>query len=129
MLALKEKIEETHKQWKEASEVKPPRDITAEFLIRSKHRDLHTLCKVGHTSCAVCMRLGVTLVRGGIAPTVRTACAVSCLCKTSVSAAAFLFLVSDFVVGPVWKDLSCNRDHNSCSSSIDNREKYVFSGI
>ena len=46
MLALKEKIEDTNKQWREASEVKPPRDITAEFLVKSKHRDLHTLCKV-----------------------------------------------------------------------------------
>lgn len=46
MAALKDKVEETHKQWKEASEVKQPRDITAEFLVKSKQRDLHTLCKV-----------------------------------------------------------------------------------
>ncbi|XP_053381159.1 lysine-specific histone demethylase 1A-like [Mercenaria mercenaria] len=39
-LVLKDRIEELHKQWKEASEVKPPRDITAEFLIKSKLRDL-----------------------------------------------------------------------------------------
>lgn len=39
-LQLKDRIEELHKQWKEASEVKPPRDITAEFLIKSKLRDL-----------------------------------------------------------------------------------------
>ncbi|XP_071113292.1 lysine-specific histone demethylase 1A-like isoform X1 [Haliotis cracherodii] len=45
MLTLRDKIEELHKQWKEASEVKPPRDITAEFLIKSKLRDLNAACK------------------------------------------------------------------------------------
>lgn len=44
-LVLKDKIEELHKQWKEASEVKPPRDITAEFLIKSKLRDLRVAGK------------------------------------------------------------------------------------
>jgi lysine-specific histone demethylase 1 len=43
---LKDRIEELHKQWKEASEVKPPRDITAEFLIKSKLRDLKVAGKV-----------------------------------------------------------------------------------
>lgn len=46
MVNLKEKIKELHQQYKEASEVKPPRDITAEFLVKSKHRDLTALCKV-----------------------------------------------------------------------------------
>ncbi|XP_018413523.1 PREDICTED: lysine-specific histone demethylase 1A [Nanorana parkeri] len=45
MVNLKEKIKELHQQYKEASEVKPPRDITAEFLVKSKHRDLTVLCK------------------------------------------------------------------------------------
>ncbi|XP_052781914.1 lysine-specific histone demethylase 1A-like [Mya arenaria] len=44
-LSLKDRIEELHKQWKEASEVKPPRDITAEFLIKSKFRDLRVACR------------------------------------------------------------------------------------
>lgn len=54
MVNLKEKIKELHQQYKEASEVKPPRDITAEFLVKSKHRDLTALCKVKdhiHTVC------------------------------------------------------------------------------
>ena len=46
MLTLKEKVEDLHRQWKEASEVKPPRDITAEFLVKSKLRDLDAACKV-----------------------------------------------------------------------------------
>uniref|UniRef100_A0A8C5UE96 Lysine-specific histone demethylase 1A n=1 Tax=Malurus cyaneus samueli TaxID=2593467 RepID=A0A8C5UE96_9PASS len=45
MVNLKEKIKELHQQYKEAAEVKPPRDITAEFLVKSKHRDLTALCK------------------------------------------------------------------------------------
>uniref|UniRef100_A0A4X2M3C9 Lysine-specific histone demethylase n=1 Tax=Vombatus ursinus TaxID=29139 RepID=A0A4X2M3C9_VOMUR len=45
MVNLKEKIKELHQQYREASEVKPPRDITAEFLVKSKHRDLTALCK------------------------------------------------------------------------------------
>uniref|UniRef100_A0AAR2LFV3 Lysine-specific histone demethylase 1A n=1 Tax=Pygocentrus nattereri TaxID=42514 RepID=A0AAR2LFV3_PYGNA len=45
MVAAKEKVKELHQQYKEASEVKPPRDITAEFLVKSKHRDLTALCK------------------------------------------------------------------------------------
>lgn len=46
MLNLKEKAEELHRQCKEAAEVKPPRDITAEFLVKSKLRDLRAVCKV-----------------------------------------------------------------------------------
>uniref|UniRef100_A0A671S4L9 Lysine-specific histone demethylase n=1 Tax=Sinocyclocheilus anshuiensis TaxID=1608454 RepID=A0A671S4L9_9TELE len=45
LVATKEKVKELHQQYKEASEVKPPRDITAEFLVKSKHRDLTALCK------------------------------------------------------------------------------------
>lgn len=46
MVNTKERVKELHQQFKEASEVKPPRDITAEFLVKSKHRDLTALCKV-----------------------------------------------------------------------------------
>lgn len=53
MVNLKEKIKELHQQYKEASEVKPPRDITAEFLVKSKHRDLTALCKVRCTRVLV----------------------------------------------------------------------------
>lgn len=45
-MSTKERVKELHQQYKEASEVKPPRDITAEFLVKSKHRDLTALCKV-----------------------------------------------------------------------------------
>lgn len=46
MVSTKERVKELHQQYKEACEVKPPRDITAEFLVKSKHRDLTALCKV-----------------------------------------------------------------------------------
>ena len=49
MVTTKERVKELHQQYKEASEVKPPRDITAEFLVKSKHRDLTALCKVTAT--------------------------------------------------------------------------------
>ncbi|XP_076444421.1 lysine-specific histone demethylase 1A-like [Babylonia areolata] len=45
MLTLKDRVEELHKQSNEAAEVKPPRDITAEFLVKSKMRDLRAACK------------------------------------------------------------------------------------
>ncbi|CAH1799050.1 unnamed protein product [Owenia fusiformis] len=45
MIQVKDKIADLNKQWKEASEVKPPRDITAEFLVKSKLRDLTAACK------------------------------------------------------------------------------------
>ncbi|XP_064615884.1 lysine-specific histone demethylase 1A-like [Liolophura sinensis] len=45
MINLKDKVCELNKQWREASEVKPPRDITAEFLVKSKLRDLTAACK------------------------------------------------------------------------------------
>jgi len=46
MVALREKIEELHKSWKEVSEVKGPRDITADFAVRSKQRDVNAACRV-----------------------------------------------------------------------------------
>lgn len=46
MLTQKDRVQELHKQWKEASDVKPPRDITAEFLVKSKLRDLTAAIKV-----------------------------------------------------------------------------------
>lgn len=45
MLAVKEQIEELNKQCKELSENKGTRDITQEFVVRSKLRDLNTVCK------------------------------------------------------------------------------------
>ena len=45
MIALKEKIEDLNKQWKAACEAKQ-RDIIAEFLVKSKYRDLNHACKV-----------------------------------------------------------------------------------
>ncbi|KAK0056688.1 lysine-specific histone demethylase 1A [Biomphalaria pfeifferi] len=45
MLAQRDRVQELHKQWKEASDVKPPRDITAEFLVKSKLRDLNAAIK------------------------------------------------------------------------------------
>ena len=50
MLECKEKVQDLHRQWKTASEVKTPRDITAEFLVKSKLRDLNAACKVSHRS-------------------------------------------------------------------------------
>lgn len=46
MIGQKEKIDELHKSWKEVSEVKGPRDITADFALRSKQRDLSAACRV-----------------------------------------------------------------------------------
>ena len=46
MLALREKIEELNKQYKEQCEGKGPRDITQEFVLRSKLRDLNNCCRV-----------------------------------------------------------------------------------
>lgn len=63
MVNLKEKIKELHQQYKEASEVKPPRDITAEFLVKSKHRDLTALCKVWYTYiCAQLVLFRILLI-------------------------------------------------------------------
>lgn len=45
MITLRDKVEELHKSWKEVSEVKGPRDITAEFAVRSKQRDLNAACR------------------------------------------------------------------------------------
>ena len=49
MLSIKERVQDLNKQWREASEVKTPRDITAEFLVKSKLRDLNDAVKVGFT--------------------------------------------------------------------------------
>ena len=47
MIAIKDRLEELNKQHKEMSESKPQsRDITQEFVLRSKMRDLHNACKV-----------------------------------------------------------------------------------
>lgn len=45
MLALKEKIQELNKQYKEHSENKAVRDITQEFVVRSELRDLKIACR------------------------------------------------------------------------------------
>ena len=47
MLTVRDRVEEVHRQWKQASDVKQPRDITEEFHVKSKFRDLNQLCKVG----------------------------------------------------------------------------------
>jgi len=46
MVALKEKIKELHESYKKVSEVKGPRDITADFAVRSKQRDVSAACQV-----------------------------------------------------------------------------------
>ena len=46
MLEVKERVAELHKQHKELSEVKQSKDITQEFSLRSKMRDLNAACKV-----------------------------------------------------------------------------------
>lgn len=45
MLQLREKIEDMQKQHKEISESKQTKDITQEFVLRSKLRDISTACK------------------------------------------------------------------------------------
>lgn len=46
MLTVKEHIEDLTKQYKELSDSKGPRDITQEFVLRSKLRDINIACKV-----------------------------------------------------------------------------------
>jgi hypothetical protein len=46
MLAVREKTEELNKQYKEQCEDSGPRDITQEFVLRSKLRDLNRCCQV-----------------------------------------------------------------------------------
>lgn len=46
MINTKEKIEELSKQHKAQSEAKGNRDITQEFVLRSKLRDLNNECRV-----------------------------------------------------------------------------------
>uniref|UniRef100_A0A1B6LH74 Lysine-specific histone demethylase n=1 Tax=Graphocephala atropunctata TaxID=36148 RepID=A0A1B6LH74_9HEMI len=45
MLAVKDQIKELHLQHKELAESKAQRDITQEFVVRSKQRDLNIACK------------------------------------------------------------------------------------
>lgn len=45
MLSLRDSIVDLNRQWKDASRARPPRDITAEFLVRSRLRDLTAACK------------------------------------------------------------------------------------
>ncbi|XP_068698016.1 lysine-specific histone demethylase 1A-like isoform X3 [Montipora foliosa] len=45
MVQVKEKVKQTHKEYQDALKVKEPRDITAEFLVKSKLRDLNALCR------------------------------------------------------------------------------------
>lgn len=45
MLNVRDHVEELNKQYKELSESKQPRDITQEFLLRSKLRDVTAACK------------------------------------------------------------------------------------
>lgn len=44
MLTLKERIEDLNKQYKELSDIKGLKDITQEFVMRSKLRDLNNAC-------------------------------------------------------------------------------------
>lgn len=41
-----DRLVELNKQYKEMAECKQSRDITQEFVLRSKLRDLHNACKV-----------------------------------------------------------------------------------
>lgn len=48
MIAIKDRLAELNKQYKDMTESKlQSRDITQEFVLRSKLRDLHNACKVG----------------------------------------------------------------------------------
>lgn len=45
MVQIKEKVKQTHKEYQDALKVKEPRDITSEFLVKSKLRDLNAFCR------------------------------------------------------------------------------------
>nr|CAD7198115.1 unnamed protein product [Timema douglasi] len=45
MIALREKVDDLNKQYKDLSDSKGPRDITQEFVVRSKLRELNISCK------------------------------------------------------------------------------------
>ncbi|XP_046399072.1 lysine-specific histone demethylase 1A-like [Ischnura elegans] len=45
MITMREKCEELNKQYREQCETKGPRDITQEFVLRSKLRDLNNACR------------------------------------------------------------------------------------
>lgn len=50
MIAIKDRLAELNKHYKEMTESKlPTRDITQEFVLRSKLRDLHNACKVKYS--------------------------------------------------------------------------------
>lgn len=47
MISIMDRLKELNKQYKDMAECKPQnRDITQEFVLRSKLRDLHNACKV-----------------------------------------------------------------------------------
>lgn len=47
MIAIKERLAELNKQYKDMSDSKSQsRDITQEFVLRSKMRDINNACKV-----------------------------------------------------------------------------------
>ncbi|XP_048577779.1 lysine-specific histone demethylase 1A isoform X2 [Nematostella vectensis] len=45
MVSIQEKARQTHREYTEALKVKEPRDVTSEFLVKSKQRDLNALCR------------------------------------------------------------------------------------
>lgn len=45
IVKTKEKVTQTHKEYQDALKIKEPRDITSEFLVKSKFRDLNALCR------------------------------------------------------------------------------------
>jgi [histone H3]-N6,N6-dimethyl-L-lysine4 FAD-dependent demethylase len=50
MIALQEKVSKLTKQWNELNESRGQRDITQEFALRSKLRDIHHAQKVNSVS-------------------------------------------------------------------------------
>ena len=56
MIAIKERLVELDQQYKEMSDSKQTRDITQEFVFRSKLRDLHNVCKVYRQKFLLCCR-------------------------------------------------------------------------
>lgn len=45
MVSVQEKVKQTHGEYQEALKIKEPRDVTSEFLVKSKLRDLNALCR------------------------------------------------------------------------------------
>lgn len=48
MVSLQERVSKLTKQWNELNETRGQRDITQEFALRSKLRDIHHANKVPH---------------------------------------------------------------------------------